>query len=327
MPSRLTGRPAHHLPHLHALKVANMTQTALAISRDSRRTSVAGDRSPRRRGWPSTARAIALMAALALGSFGGGCGQSHEPGGGGPGDGGGGGTGLDGGPGGGSGDGSVTSLDAAVSGSEAGDRAGDVWDGYIESLTFPSGSDQVHIVFDSATGDGPRTGIVVFGMGTPPPPATDPNVGYPPGVMWISPSTMLTLFGQPWEGFAYPILHGSVSGARVQLTVSPGSLWETWCELQTPVPQASSGYGCLPVTGGVEDPTGCLYTDPSTGAAVSVDCGKFFLCTHRVCTCDMNRCTADTTHQVAFDFHVSGDAGDGSVMLDTLHSVHVTRTR
>jgi hypothetical protein len=199
-----------------------------------------------------------------------------------------------------------------------------VWEGYIESYAFPSGSDHVRVVFDSASGDGARTGVVIFGAGTPPPPATDPNVGYPPGV------SMPDRFGSPSisEGFEYPIVDGSVTGARVQLTVRLGSLWERWCELQTPIPQTASGtwFSCLPNTGGGYGPSGCYYNDPTSGDPVPVDCGKYALCSMwMVCDCEPAGCVAGSVGEIAFDFHVVGDAGDGSVTIRDLHNVHLTR--
>lgn len=205
-----------------------------------------------------------------------------------------------------------------------GDRAGDVWDGYIESYTSPSGSDAVRIVFDSATGDGPRTGIVVFGEGVPPPPPTDPDVGYPPGVEHGIGGDV----AGPWEGFEYPIAEASVSGARVRVAVDLGGFYTAWCGLQTPVAQDESGeqYGCLPNTGGGSSAEGCWYNDPITTEPVFVDCGKLFLCSqYQVCDCNAARCTSRPLQTVSFDFRVTGDTGTGSVILGDLHNVHLTR--
>lgn len=205
-----------------------------------------------------------------------------------------------------------------------GDRAGDVWEGYIEAYVFFSGSDRVRIVFDSATGDGPRTGIVVFGAGVPPPPATDPDIGYPPDVDWGSRG----FAGEAWEGYEYPIADGSVDGARVRLRVPLGELWTDWCELQTSYPQDPSGtsYGCIPNTGGGTGPGGCYYNDPATGAPVAIDCAKFALCDlGSVCRCDATGCTGGEAGSVSFDFHVMGDNGDGSVEIGGLRNVHLTR--
>jgi len=204
----------------------------------------------------------------------------------------------------------------------AGDRAGNTWDGYVESYSFPSGSDRVRIIFDSATGDGPRTGVVIFGEGSPPPPATDPTIGYPAGAGEGYRQEI-------WEGYEYPIVEGSVSGARVQVAVDLGHLYEDWCRLQMPIPQDDSGmwWGCLPNTGGGSGPSGCFYNDPDTDEPIGVDCGKFELCFGaRVCECDATRCEASTGQRIEFDFRVDGDDAAGSVQLRDLHNVYVTRS-
>ncbi len=210
-----------------------------------------------------------------------------------------------------------------------GDRGGDHWDGYIEAYTFDSGSDRVRIVFDSASGDGARTGVVILGDGTAPAPPTDANVGWPA----LPPGVPVGGFAaQVLEGFEYPIGNASVVGARVQVMFDYAALWTEWCALQTPVPNdvAASGYGCLPNTGGTTGPGACTYNDPITGDPVPVDCGKFVLCSNAlVCDCVATGCTASTDSglgQVAFDFRVTADTGDGTVSLrGGTRNVHLTR--
>src|SRR5579872_3314625 len=53
------------------------------------------------------------------------------------------------------------------------------WTGYIENHQFPSGSDVLNLVL-AKQADGSPGGTLVFGMGTPPAPPTDPNVAYWP---------------------------------------------------------------------------------------------------------------------------------------------------
>lgn len=204
-----------------------------------------------------------------------------------------------------------------------GDRAGDEWDGYVESYRFPSGSDHVRIVFDSAAGDGPRTGIVVFGEGPLLPPATDPDVGYPPGVA----GPMSPLLDRPWEGFEYPIASASVSGARVLVTIERADLWARWCAIQTPVPTepGSSSFACVPNSASGSDGTSCYLLD-ATGTHTPIDCGKLQLCHFAmVCVCDAASCRRGHVGENTFDFHVVGSNGDGSVTLEALHNVHLIR--
>jgi hypothetical protein len=213
-----------------------------------------------------------------------------------------------------------------------GDRAGDVWDGYIEGWMSLEGVDQVHIVFDSATGDGPRTGVVVFGTGTAPPQATDPTVGYPLGIDWRSGSGSRAGFVRtfPSLGVEYPIRAGSVEGARVRVTVDLDSLWDCWCAMQTPYPQgpSASGFGCTPNTGGHGDASGCWYNDPAGGPPIMADCGWISLCGASgpsVCTCSETACTSSDAYPIDFDFHVSGSEGTGTVDLTGAFTVRLTR--
>lgn len=214
-----------------------------------------------------------------------------------------------------------------------GDRAGDVWDGYIEGWTSLEGVDQVHIVFDSATGDGPRTGVVVFGTGTPPPRATDPTVGYPPGIDWRSGAGSAAAFVGtfPVLGVEYPIRVGSAEGARVRVTVDLATLWDCWCAMQTPYSQEpgspSGGFGCIPNTGNSGDPTGCYYNDPAGGLPIRADCGWIRLCAGGPgpCACTETSCGTGSLSQIYFDFHVAGNEGMGTVDLIGIHSVYLTR--
>ncbi len=198
---------------------------------------------------------------------------------------------------------------------------GDDWQGYLESFRFGSGSDHVRIVFDVASGDGPRSGVVIFGEGSVPP-VTDPTLGYPPS---FDPMTVPSL---TIEGFRYPIINGLVTGSRVQLAVNLSAPWADWCALQMSVAQDSTGqsFGCLPNAPFATNGTVCSYTDPMTHTQVAVDCTRLYLCrTARVCACDASSCRAGSIGQVTFDFQVTAGRGDGTVMLDSLHNVHLTR--
>lgn len=228
-----------------------------------------------------------------------GCGLSHGA------------DGTDGGPAGGDRDGARAELriDAGPH-----DLRGETWEGYVEATMFASGSDAVRIVFDSAPpGDGPRTGVVIFGAGEHPPAATDPDVGYPPGAF--------DPFGLPppslYEGFVYPITSASVEGQRVRVSTSLGAVWSDWCPLQTSYPSdpsrpEDSGYACLPNLGFSTGPDGC-----SLGDGTPVDCHKLDLCMagSNVCECTATGCVAAPYPEASFDFHVVGDNGDGTTIL------------
>jgi len=206
-------------------------------------------------------------------------------------------------------------------GGPPGDGAGDAWSGYVESYAFASGSDAVRIVFDAPTGAGSQTGTVYFGMGVPPPPATDPSVGYPPGVLVDSPYSYVA------EGFGYRFRDAIVSASRVQIQVELGSLWAEWCSLQAPIDRGDGMYGCLPNTGFGAGPAGCWYPDPMTGEDVPVDCGRLRLCGGfgNACSCTATECTAASGGRVTFDFHVTGNDGTGTIEIGGAHNVYLTR--
>ncbi len=201
-----------------------------------------------------------------------------------------------------------------------GDGTGDTWTGYIEAFMFPSGSDDVRIVFDSDHTDG----TVYFGMGTPPPPATDPNVGYPPGYGYDR-----GVFGDyVVEGFGYRFTGAMVSASRVQITVDLGTLWAEWCSRQYPLMVGPDFYQCGGNTGFTSSADGCSYPDPMTGQDVPVDCGRLFLCGAMggsACACTATDCTAATGNQVTFDFHVTGNDGTGTIGIGAPHNVYLTR--
>ena len=157
------------------------------------------------------------------------------------------------------------------------------WTGYIDGYQFPSGSNAIRL----ALGIGQVTGMVVLGDGVALPPATDPNVGYPPdydpanGVYWA-------------EGFAYSIVYGKAAPWQLQFGIRNNELWSGWCAEQTPVAGSST---CLPnwpgdhIIGTNGSPDQCYQQDPANGRKTVVDCGKYDLCiTDPVCACSAPAC-------------------------------------
>jgi hypothetical protein len=203
------------------------------------------------------------------------------------------------------------------------------WVGYVENHYFPSGSDEVRIVIT----DGAPSGYVVFGNGMPPP-APDPNTGYPPsssggaagaaGAAGAGAAPGLEVY----EGFRYTILAGNVTRDRVRFKVESHELWKEWCALQTPVPlqDGSGGYGCLPNLGWSSGPEGCRIYDPNTGAERVVDCGKVQLCSFRVCECTAQSCKATGYGDTVFDLDHKAKELDGSVNGSFgLHNLRLTQ--
>jgi cysteine-rich repeat protein len=209
--------------------------------------------------------------------------------------------------------GSAGTLDAPVAQSPDAPVAGGSswWTGYIENYQFNSGSDAVKFTF-SVDSTGQVIGKVVLGNGTPPPSATDPNVGYPSDAMVTSGS----ISGYWAEGFAYSMGNGISSSQRIQFTIQNYELWSGWCALQTPVPDSDM---CLPNWGGVtvgpkSDAAGCYQQNPASGQLVPVDCGKFHLCVaDAVCMCSTTACAENTGAEAAFDLTITGNTANGSV--------------
>jgi hypothetical protein len=221
---------------------------------------------------------------------------------------------------------------ATVNGVDASALIG-TWNGYVESFQFQSGTDLLVMQFQSQDG-GVLAGTVTFGSGPPPPPATDGNVGYPPGISQFALATSVS----PWEGFVYTAIDLMYDGTRLQLGVAEGELWNHWCPLLTVYGQGPDGggppYGCLPNWGFTDDPlpdaSDCSQPDPLTGQNVPVDCGKLDLCAvgASVCTCSASGCIADlTTPGPTLDMQLGSNRLDGSIVLSgVVHNVHFTRS-
>lgn len=210
------------------------------------------------------------------------------------------------------------------------------WTGYVENQKWASGSDVIHIVIANAN-DSLACGTVSLGDAPPPPPATDPNVGYPPGAfdpVRYSGSSSGGTFIENTEGFVWPMAQPKVTGSRLQFQVRWTATWDAWCALQTPVVSWSSlrdingnvipSYTCLDE--GVTDDTGCHAHDGSL-----VDCGRYTLCSGTMCTCTADGCqpwnaNCDT---LDFDMQVAADVATGSVALGCLgvHNVHFSKDR
>jgi hypothetical protein len=178
------------------------------------------------------------------------------------------------------------------------------WTGYVENYQFPSGSDVIKLAYtyDSA---GQVTGSVVFGDGVPPAPATDPNVGYPPGL------GMEPFSYAPTEGFSFSIPSGTLASNRLRFGIEVFELWDGWCKLQ-PAPSDDSNL-CVPSWSGGYNAGACYMTSPA-GKYVTIDCGKFSLCfMNRVCTCSPVGCIVPPGPDVRFDMFVTDGTASGSV--------------
>jgi hypothetical protein len=202
------------------------------------------------------------------------------------------------------------------------------WQGYVENFMFYSGSDATKLVISHANLSS-VCGKVTFGMGTPPPPPTDPNVGYPPGYDAGAPLGFVDRDVRRFEGFPMSVLGGRWSDPRLQFTATTSEVWKAWCELQTPYRRQVPGeyYMCVPYASSSHytPAEGCVIDLPSGN--VPIDCGKLTLCTMGMCTCTASGCTVEANGEITFDLRVAGNQMTGSVSLSgALHNLYLTRS-
>jgi cysteine-rich repeat protein len=208
------------------------------------------------------------------------------------------------------------------------------WTGYIENYQFPSGSDVIR--FTSTVDSAGQVMVTVFlGNGTPPPPATDPNVVYPPAARTVGAGggdggarldPLPTNFGDWVEGFAYTMTSGTFQPQRLRFTINSYQLWSGWCALQTPIDGSDM---CIPSWGGAScTQDECSLQNPATGQMIQVDAGKFALCQALVCACSTTACVYNTNSgtTASFDLALVGPAADGSVvgLISDRANVHFT---
>jgi hypothetical protein len=166
------------------------------------------------------------------------------------------------------------------------------WDGYAEAYTFPSGSDRVRMNLDAQ-----GHGTLVLGDATPPPPATDGNAEYPPGVNEL-------LVDDPayemYEGVPFTVQQAEVQDQRIQFGMDPLELYKSWCALQTPVLDTTSSpdapyYSCVP-HGTLTYYQGVCTVENPDGTSAPLNCAKMDLCgAKNVCECTAAGCTAGVT--------------------------------
>ena len=184
------------------------------------------------------------------------------------------------------------------------------WDGYIEIYTFTDGSDRVRITVND---DG--TGTIRFGNEDLWPPATDPNVKYPPDfpVRYVGTNPPDSDSHYVWNGFNYALIGLRTEGQRIRGTSWSRDVFGTWCALQTPNPTApgdSVPYRCVPTCHNYKVGSPGLQDDPVTSdtcytwdpcpdpspepdvqyRSVAFPCELVDLCNMGPCACDANSC-------------------------------------
>jgi len=184
------------------------------------------------------------------------------------------------------------------------------WTGYVENFSFGSGSDRIQLAFASDSA-GQVSGTVTLGDGTAPPPATDPAVGYPPGM-----NTKILMPASYLEGSTFTIKTGSLQSNRLRFSIDAVELWAGWCALQAPPSDGSDI--CVPNWGGESnaDQTVCILHGPA-GESLPIDCVKWNLCfMSRVCKCSAAGCVAnyeESGYKISFDLFLTDGTASGSM--------------
>lgn len=201
--------------------------------------------------------------------------------------------------------------------------ASQFWTGYVENYQFPSGSDLINITFASDDA-GHMVGTVTLGSGTPPPPATDPSVAYPPGIdVTLAANSSGTVLPYVAEGFSYSMEAGTIGSNRMRFDVNLVQLWQGWCALQPPL--SADNAVCIPSSGQLTAP--CNIDNPLSQQQFPIDCGKFVLCLAGVCECSSSSCEATPDRSpISFDLSITNERADGSVVGSLgEHNVHITQ--
>lgn len=178
-----------------------------------------------------------------------------------------------------------------------------VWEGYAEAYNFYTGSDRVRLSLDEQ-----GNGTMTFGDAEPIPVPTDPRDPFP-----------FQRFGEgydsvqvptPIEGYDYVVRAGLVEDERLRLAFPARQIFDTACEIQTPVrvtidpPYGLNAdgtprelppvYACLDTynSGYFPTPDGC-----TNAMREPVPCNQILLCM-TFCKCTETECSAN---QDAFD--------------------------
>ena len=228
-------------------------------------------------------------------------------------------------------DSGVADLGAGTSSDDAAD-AGEfkplvpgptTWTGHVDDsdnpdFEFPSGSNAIRLTL--AVDDyGQVAGMVWLGNGQPPPPATDPDVGYPPEP-WVRSNQYGQLSNYWAEGFGYSMTNGTFSPDRLQFSIDNEELWSGWCALQ-PTTWANDGGSFLPNWDSTSTTLAngqpyCYQTNPANKQVVVRDCGKLDLWNSGVCTCSTTSCEYQpnsSDSMAAFDLALSNGTAAGTV--------------
>ncbi len=214
-----------------------------------------------------------------------------------------------------------------------------VWEGRMPAISNLLPDDTpVRVTIGGTLETGP-CGNVVYGEGSTPPPATDPEARYPsaefdyPGPLFIGPES--DGFGGgpsqwgPMPGNPYSILEASTESSRVQFKTALNELWKGWCVLQTPLEAGvpDTNYACA-YNGGRMGSDVCFHNNPKTGLGEPIGCFKFSACQgNLICTCNANECAANEGYSTDFDLQFAGDQAYGTLITIWGNRVEISLQR
>jgi hypothetical protein len=185
------------------------------------------------------------------------------------------------------------------------------WEGYAEAYEFGSDDqygDNLYLTLD-------ENGVGHLRVGNAPlaPPATDPSGVYPPSVVSFNFGSSPSI-GFP-SGVDYPIHNSGVSAHRLRFEILTGNALDTWCPLQTPYEDTTTGsYQCLPNAARTNN--NCSINDD--GIIVGTDCFTVAMCLYaRACDCDAESCWATPGDTVTIDATLedNGETLSGTLLI------------
>jgi hypothetical protein len=195
------------------------------------------------------------------------------------------------------------------------------------SFRFPSGSTRIRL--ELRGGAVYPQGELTFGDAVPPPPATNPDIGYPVADPDFDINAYGAIYGRlntPIEGFPHPVLGGAASptdinvlgltseaareeffaegriaDGRLDLAYATTAVFNSWCELQTSA-TCPQNEGFL-----VDNDGACFFGDQQT----PIDCQKLALCSSNVCFCEtspeLDYCTGQVENGSVLSVRLSDD--------------------
>lgn len=213
------------------------------------------------------------------------------------------------------------------------------WTGHVDDsdnpdFAFASGANAIRLTL-AVDAYGQVAGMVWLGNGPPPPPATDPNVGYPPEP-WVRSNQYGELSDYWAEGFGYSMTNGTYSPDHLQFSIDNKELWSGWCALQ-PTTWANDGGSFLPNWDSTSTTLAngqpyCYQTNPANNQVVVRDCGKLALWSSGACTCSTTSCDYQpnsSDSMAAFDLALSNGTAAGSLeglfMYEPIAKVYFTQ--